>query len=407
MDSLLGEGGFAVRLLSPDPNEVWMRAVIMTLLVLFGLYAARAVRRHARAEDEIRSLNEDLEGRVAERTRLLRESEGRFRATFEQAAVGVAQISTDGGWMRVNARLCEILGYAEEELRKKTILEITHPDDLAMNVRQTGRLLAGQIPTYSTEKRYLKKDGSVVWAHLTVSVVRGASGEPDYLISVVEDISERKLMEEALFGAREAERSRIARDLHDRVLQDLSYAATRVDIARANGAAGAGSKVEANGDLGEAAGALRRSVRGLREAIYDIHPPRGNEASFVGALGGLLEASRRMAPELEISMTTRGDVPEELGGEKERQILRIVQEALTNARKHSGARRVSVTLGADETGTEIEIADDGAGFDPTMPRGGLGLTSMRERASAVRAGLEISSAPGEGTRVTVRIPPDA
>jgi PAS domain S-box-containing protein len=127
---------------------------------------------------------------------VLRESEERFRATFEHAAIGAAQVGIDGRWLRVNRRLGEIVGYEPEELLKTTFQDITHPDDLEGDIEQMGRLLKGELQTYTSEKRYLRRDGLVVWVNLTVSLVRDSSGEPAYFIAVVEDISERKKTEE-------------------------------------------------------------------------------------------------------------------------------------------------------------------------------------------------------------------
>ncbi len=140
-----------------------------------------------------------IQNDITERRRIeevLRESEERFRATFEQAAVGAAQVGIDGRWLRVNRRLCEIVGYSEDELRARTFQEITHPDDLEEDLELTRKMLAGELQTYTLEKRYIRKDGSGVWVNLTVSLVRDASGEPGYFIAVVEDISERKKAEE-------------------------------------------------------------------------------------------------------------------------------------------------------------------------------------------------------------------
>src|SRR5262245_46247847 len=133
----------------------------------------------------------------------LRQSESRFRATFENAAVGIAHVAPDGRWLEVNQRLCDIVGYTCEELLTKTFGDITHPDDLDADWEQARRLLAGEIENYSMEKRYYRKDGPIVWINLTVSLMREADGSPDYFISIVEDISARKLAEEALKGSEE------------------------------------------------------------------------------------------------------------------------------------------------------------------------------------------------------------
>ena len=128
----------------------------------------------------------------------LRESEERFRGTFHQAAVGIAHVAPGGRWLNVNDRLCEILGHSREELLERTFGDITHPEDVDSDLDAARRMVEGEIKTYSKEKRYLRRDGSIVWANLTVSLVRGASGEPKYFISVVEDITERKSAEEGL-----------------------------------------------------------------------------------------------------------------------------------------------------------------------------------------------------------------
>ena len=130
--------------------------------------------------------------------RELQENEERFRATFEQAAVGIAHVALDGRWLRVNQKLCDIVGYSKEALLQKTFQDITHPDDLDADQEFVRQILAKEIITYSMEKRYIRKDGSSVWINLTVSMVRNVSGDPAYFISVIEDIAQRKQAEEEL-----------------------------------------------------------------------------------------------------------------------------------------------------------------------------------------------------------------
>lgn len=151
----------------------------------------------------------------------LRETDERFRATFEQAAVGIAHVAIDGRWLRVNQKLCEIVGYSYQELLEQRFHDITHPDDLENDLNCIKQLLAGEIDHYSLEKRYIHKDGSIVWIDLTVSLAkeergegeRGRGGEkengstlspvslpgkPKYFIAVIEEINERKAAEIAL-----------------------------------------------------------------------------------------------------------------------------------------------------------------------------------------------------------------
>ena len=133
----------------------------------------------------------------------LRESEGRFRGVFEAAAIGVAVGKLDGRSLESNRMLQEMLGYSGEELRRMVFTEFTHPDDVAADREQYKQLIAGKLNHYKLEKRYIRKDGQEVWGRLTVSLVRGAEGEPRFTISMVEDITERKWAEEA---QRESER---------------------------------------------------------------------------------------------------------------------------------------------------------------------------------------------------------
>ncbi|MEC4818782.1 MAG: PAS domain S-box protein, partial [Scytonema sp. PMC 1069.18] len=135
----------------------------------------------------------------------LRESDERFRATFEQAAVGIAHVGLDGRWLRVNQKLCEIVGYSPEELIKLKFQDITHPDDLETDLNYIRQLLTGEIEHFSLEKRYIHKSGSIVWINLTVSLAyEGGTRqecfqssitkncEPKYFISVIEEINDRK-----------------------------------------------------------------------------------------------------------------------------------------------------------------------------------------------------------------------
>jgi PAS domain S-box-containing protein len=136
----------------------------------------------------------------------LRESEARFRAIFEQAAVAIAEISLDGRWLRVNPRLCELTGYTEQELLERIFQDITHPADLGRDLAQKQALLANEVDHYRMEKRYLTKDGGIVWVLLTVALIRSQDGMPAYFISVIQDISHRKQVEAALQESEECYR---------------------------------------------------------------------------------------------------------------------------------------------------------------------------------------------------------
>ena len=128
----------------------------------------------------------------------LRQSEALFRGTFENAAVGIDHVDLEGRFLRINQKFCEILGYTREEMCTKTWMEVTHPDDLAADLELYGRLLRGELASYTMEKRFIRNDRSTVWVELTVSFHRDAAGRPSYCIAIFQDISERKRLEGAL-----------------------------------------------------------------------------------------------------------------------------------------------------------------------------------------------------------------
>ena len=124
-----------------------------------------------------------------------------FQNAFEHAAIGMALVAPDGSWLRVNRSVCEITGYSEAELLKRTFQDITHPDDLKRDVANAKKMLAGEIDTYHMEKRYFHKNGSIVWVLLSVSLMRDDRGEPRFFISQIQDITQRKESEAQLSEA--------------------------------------------------------------------------------------------------------------------------------------------------------------------------------------------------------------
>lgn len=133
-----------------------------------------------------------------EAERALLESETRFRKAFKEGPLGMAIVGLDFRFMRVNTTLCEMLGYSSAELTSRTFVDITHPDDVDIDLELAGQLLRGEIPRYSMEKRYLKKNGEVLWINLSGSLIHDADGAPQHFLAMVENITERKDTEEAL-----------------------------------------------------------------------------------------------------------------------------------------------------------------------------------------------------------------
>ncbi|MEJ2188937.1 MAG: PAS domain S-box protein, partial [Acidobacteriota bacterium] len=192
-------------------------------LVLVGAFLLVGVSRPLVKGLEERSRR--LEEVVSE----LGESERRYRSIFDLAAVGIAHVSLEGRFVRVNRRLCEIAGYTPEEMLELAFQDITHADDLEADLHLARRAIAGEIAEYSTERRFYRKDGSVVWVNLTVSLARDEDGRPLHFISVVEDITSRKDAERALQGSLK-EKEVLLREIHHRVKNNMQVISSLLNL---------------------------------------------------------------------------------------------------------------------------------------------------------------------------------
>jgi PAS domain S-box-containing protein len=203
-------------------KDNWGHVAIVALLALLLVYAlvwrvrdstARRIAEVKHRQQQQEEQSQILERLVCERTAeleashrelsqslsRLRESERRFQTTFEQAAVGMAIVGPDGGLLQVNRRLCEIVGYAADDLTRLRVQDITHPDDLAPDLEAIRAMCSGELASYSRIKRYLRRDGSIVWIKLVVATVRDEDGHHlDYFVAAYEDITEARRAEEAL-----------------------------------------------------------------------------------------------------------------------------------------------------------------------------------------------------------------
>jgi signal transduction histidine kinase len=217
------------------------------------------------------------------------------------------------------------------------------------------------------------------------------------LQGVMVDVSERKRAQAAEFEIREAERRRISRDLHDGVLQDLAVVTQRLEIKRLiDESDGSDDGLEPEIE------SLRGAVRGLREAIYELRPYEA--VPFIREVESMARHERELTPEREIGVVVEDGFPAELPEEEATHLQRVIREALTNARRHSAARHIRVLLGASEEELWAEVSDDGRGIEPGRSGVGLGLSTMKERATLLGGNLEIRSEPGKGTRVRLRMP---
>jgi signal transduction histidine kinase len=265
------------------------------------------------------------------------------------------------------------------------------------------RALRGET-TLGRETRMIRSGDNYCDFLISAAPLRNAEGDIVGAVAGLLDITERKQVEEVrdYLRAREIEvrtqreeRRRIARDLHDVALQDLSGALQSLRLTHLR-AGGSGP------DLGEELQALRRATLGLRSAIYDLRLER--ERPFVKSVESLVGLNRQLTPEREVTLRLEEGFPEELPGEVSVELLRVLQEALANARRHSRATSVEVSLRAEGDAVLAGVDDDGRGFDSGSARAGIGLSAMRERVEALGGRIGVESRPGEGTRVTVRVP---
>ncbi|MCX7667249.1 MAG: PAS domain S-box protein, partial [Gemmataceae bacterium] len=162
----------------------------------------------------------DITERI-EATEKLRFQEERFRKAFDYAPIGLALVSPEGNWLRVNKRICEIVGYSEEELLKIDFQTITHPEDLETDLNYVKQMLEGTIQTYQMEKRYFHKAGHIVHVLLAVSLVRDNLNQPLYFISQIKDITQRKMAEERLRQSLH-EKETLLQEIHHRVKNNLA-----------------------------------------------------------------------------------------------------------------------------------------------------------------------------------------
>lgn len=322
----------------------------------------------------------------------LRQSEALYRSVVENATENIFVVdAATKHILEANDALGGSLGYSAEELRHMTLYDLVAHDRDEVDANM-GRIVADGGMRIG-ERFYRRRDGT----HATVEV--GTSLIPyrgrDAVCIVAHDVTERKRAEKALGEIREAERRRISRDLHDSVLQDLTYTLQSMQLERR-------IRGERRAEEGKQIDALRRAVGGLRDAIYDLRLESVREQTLARSIESLVELNRQMAPERTIEFSVAADFPKDLWGLGAAEVSRVAQEALANVRRHSGAKRASVSLSVEGGEAVLEVADDGKGFERSS-LSGVGLSSMRERAEALGGRIEVESGVGEGTRVVLRV----
>ncbi|HEX5856300.1 MAG TPA: PAS domain S-box protein, partial [Thermoanaerobaculia bacterium] len=368
----------------------------------------------------------------------LHESEERFRATFEQAAVGISHVGTDGCFLRVNQKLCEMVGYTREELLARTFQEITDPADLEADLENVRRMLSGEIREYSMEKRYVRKDGATAWIALTVSLARDAEGRPKYFISVIEDVEPRRRAEEQETRLRtqleQAQKMESVGQLAGGIAHDFNNLLTAIlgfcELVLSDENASHRSELEEIKHAGERAAALTRQLLAFsRKQVFQLELLDLNavvvkmEAMLRRLIGEDVRLTSTLFPEIGRVKVDRSQIEQVLlnlavnardampgGG-----VLRIetanadVDEALAGAHAPNAPGRF-VVLTVSDTGCGMDSETQRRVFEPfftTKPKGkgtGLGLATVYGIVKQSGGFVSFSSEPGKGTTFRVHLP---
>ncbi len=353
------------------------------------------------------------------------ESEERFRSTFEQAAVGIAHVGLDGRWLTFNQKLCEIIGYTRSELLNSKFQDITYPEDLPTNLDYIRQLLAGEIQTYTMEKRYIHKLGRIVWANLTVSLRRDVSGAPLHFISVIEDINDRKQTEFTLQQqAIELATTTAQLELRNQELDRFSYVVSHDLKAPLRAIANLSEWIEDDFEGVVDPGThkyleLMRSrvqrMESLIEGLLEYARVGNTQASLKTFFVEDLLAE--VVDSLSIPDSFKLDLPSNLPSITTNRTLldRVFANTIGNAYKHHPRPDGTIRVTAQPQGDlwEFTVSDDGGGIaaedhervfdifqtlaDPQKKNTGIGLSIVKKIVEAQGGNISIESQLGAGT----------
>ncbi len=339
----------------------------------------------------------------------LRLSEAKFRNVFENASLGKSLVTMEGK-VEYNSAILDILGYSEEEMRAKAWEQITHPDDLPAIQNALKGLLGGHLAGARFESRFMHKDGSAIWADVTLGLIRDASGKPLYVLISIYDITARKEADAALHELRqhvqrniELERLRLAQELHDAPLQELYGVLYTLEELRPKASSQDGAAIR--GAIAE----IKSTLSHLRAIASELRPPAISQFGFERAARAYIKEFREKYPGIHVRPSLSHDgqcLPEAV-----RMVLfRVLQESVSNVARHAGASEVKVRFRFDDQEASLEVIDNGKGF--TVPdnwvdlarAGHYGMAGMAERVRSAGGLLQVVSSPGGSTRVRAAVP---
>ena len=319
----------------------------------------------------------------------LQESEESFRRVFEEGPLGLALVGKDYRFVKVNAALCQMVGYSEASLLQMSFADITYPDDLRADVELAERLFRDEIPFYALA---MIED---------ITEVKHAREVEDRLASdLAASRDEIRALAASLMRAQEDERRRVSRELHDQICNQLACLA--FDISRI--AVGLPAFTNVRTELEAIHVRIVKTSQDTHQIAYQMHTAVLDDLGLVASLKALCGQFAEHYPGIALDFKDCG-VPTLIPDEVASCLYRVAQESLQNIAKHSHARFASVRLGFEKAAVLLTIQDDGAGFDPKAIKGhgGLGLISMEERARSVEGRLTITSQPGHDTQIHLEI----
>jgi PAS domain S-box-containing protein len=373
------------------------------------------------------SVLDDITGRKHTEA-ALRDSEARFRSTFELAASGIAHVSLDGRFLRVNRPLCGILRFREDELIGRSVKEISHPDDRDVTDAQRAQVRAGERESVRFEKRYIRKDGSTVWVSLGVALVRGAGGAPQYEIAMFDDITERKQAEAALHEAHEElKRSNsdleqfayvASHDLQEPLRMVSSY--TQL-LGRRYGEKFDADAKEFMAYIVDGAARMQQLIQDL--LAYSRVGTKDKDFKPVELAKPLRRAIANLKAAIDESgaAVTHDPLPTLVADEV--QLAQLFQNLVGNALKFRSASAPRIHVGVSERGGffEFEVRDNGIGIEPQYferifmvfqrlhnkseyPGTGIGLAICKKVVERHGGQMRVESKPGEGSAFIFTLP---